>query len=193
MVGPLTSRGSTPKPGVADSVRRSPAALRASVAVASALVGLTILFWNIGALAADLKLLPPDQAFRFAARALDTRTLEANFTIANGYYLYRDKLSFALEPEGFALDATTLPPGKLKEDEFFGRVQTYRDRVVVRLPMTKAAAGQSITLRADSQGCADAGVCYPPHTQRVTLAIPPADGKPGALVEAAPATKSWFK
>lgn len=151
-----------------------------------------MLGWNIGARAAELKLLPPDEAFRFAARALDTRTLEANFTVARGYYLYRDKMSFAVEPSGTVLEAA-LPPGKIKDDEFFGRVQTYRDRVVVRLPMSNAAAGQSITLRADSQGCADAGVCYPPHTQRVTLAVPATDGKPGPLVEFLPAKKSWFK
>ena len=181
-----------PKPRLAESVRRLAVSARTSVAGASALVGLTILFCHIGALAADLKLLPPDQAFRFAARALDTRTLEANFTIANGYYLYRDKMSFALEPDGIGLGATTLPRGKLKDDEFFGRVETYRDRVVVRLPMAKAAPGQSVTLRADSQGCADAGVCYPPHTQRITVAVPAADGKPGPLVEALPAKKSWF-
>jgi thiol:disulfide interchange protein DsbD len=176
-----------------ESVRCVPRAARAFVAARSALVGLTFLAFNIGAPAADLKLLPPEQAFRFAARALDTRTLEANFTIANGYYMYRDRMSFAVEPEGITLGETTLPPGKLKEDEFFGRVQTYRDRVVVRLPMTKAVPGESITLRADSQGCADAGVCYPPHTQRITLAVPVVDGKPGPLVEASPAKKSWFK
>ena len=71
----------------------------------------------------------------------------------------------------------------MKDDEFFGRVETYRDRVVVRLPLPRSAAGESITLRANSQGCADAGVCYPPHTQRVTLAVPAVDGKPGPLVE----------
>ena len=182
-----------PKPRVAESVRRLAAGARASVAAGSALVGLIALFCNIGAVAADLKLLPPDQAFRFAGRALDTRTLEANFSIANGYYLYRDKMSFALEPDGLALGPTTLPPGKVKDDEFFGRVETYRHRVVVRLPMAKAAPGQSITLRAESQGCADAGVCYPPHTQRITVAVPATDGKPGALVEAVPAKKSWFQ
>ena len=182
-----------PKPALAESVRRPPLARRAFVVPLSAFVGATILAWNIGASAADLKLLPPDQAFRLAARALDTRTLEVNFTIANGYYLYRDRMSFALESEGLALRATTLPAGKLKDDEFFGRVETYRDRVVVRLPMDKPAPGQSVTLRSDSQGCADVGVCYPPHTQRLTVTVPAVDGKPGALVEAVPAKKSWFK
>ena len=182
-----------PKPGLVDSVRRLRTSRRALVVQVLALVGATGLAWNIGASAADLKLLPPDQAFRFAARALDTRTLEATFGIANGYYLYRDRMSFALESDGLALGATKLPAGKLKDDEFFGRVETYRDRVVIRLPMEKAAPGQSVTLRADSQGCADVGVCYPPHTQRLTVPVPAVDGKPGALVEAVPAKKSWFK
>lgn len=147
---------------------------------------------HIGTQAADLKLLPPDQAFRFSARALDTRTLEANFSIAPGYYLYRDKMSFALEPDPPGLAAPVLPPGTLKEDQFFGRVETYRDRVVVRLPMTGAAPGKSLTLRAESQGCADAGVCYPPQTQRLTLSVPATDGKAGPLVES-PVGKRWFQ
>jgi len=182
-----------PKAVPADRLRRRPRAARASVAAALALVGLASLTTHIGALAEELKLLPPDEAFRFAARALDTRTLEANFSIAKGYYLYRDKLRFAIEPEAMSLGDVALPGGKVKDDPFFGRVETYRDRVVIRLPMGSAVPAKSITLRAESQGCADAGVCYPPHTQRVTLAVPPADGKPGPLVEAAVPKKSWFR
>lgn len=180
-----TSRSTRPSSPIA--TRR-----RTATAVVSAVAGLLMLTGYIGVNAAELKLLPPDQAFRFSARALDTRTLEANFTIAPGYYLYRDKMSFAVEPDG-GLDAAALPPGKIKEDPFFGRVETYRDRIAVRLPMGTAAPGRSLTLRAESQGCADAGVCYPPHTQRVTLSVPQVDGKPGALVEAASGTKRWFQ
>ena len=191
MERPTTSRGSMQRRR-ADSLRRSSRGLRASVAAASALVGMALLVSHVGAAGADLNLLPPERAFRLSARALDTRTLEASFVIANGYYLYRDKLRFALEPAG-ALADTTLPPGKLKDDEFFGRVETYRDRVVVRLPLAEAAPGRSVTLRTESQGCADAGVCYPPTVQRITLAVPTVDGRPGPLVDAAPAGKSWFK
>lgn len=182
-----------PKPRHADSLRRPPRASRAFIAAALALVGPALVIVHIGAARADLKLLPPEQAFRLSARALDTRTLEANFVIANGYYLYRDKIRFALETDGRALRETPLPPGKLKDDEFFGRVETYRDRLVVRLPMNEPAPGQSVTLRTESQGCADAGVCYPPTVQRITLAVPAVDGKPAPLVEAVPAKKPWFK
>ena len=181
-----------PKPRPADRLHHTGGAGPSSAA-AHALVGLVLLLAHIGAASAQPNLLPPDHAFRFAGRALDTRTLEANFTIASGYYLYRDKLRFALEPDLAALDAAVLPRGKMKDDEFFGHVETYRDRVVVRLPMSKAAPGQSVTLRAESQGCADAGVCYPPNTQRITLAMPAADGRPGPLIEAVPAQKRWFQ
>jgi thiol:disulfide interchange protein DsbD len=182
-----------PKPRHAESLRRLLRGLYASVAVAAALVGPVLLASHVGTAAAQPKLLPPEQAFRLSARALDTRTLEASFVIANGYYLYRDKLRFALETDGQQLEATSLPPGKLKDDEFFGRVETYRDRVVVRLPMSQPAAGRSVTLRTESQGCADAGVCYPPTVQRLTLAVPATDGRPGPLVDAVPAKKAWFK
>ena len=127
------------------------------------------------------KLLPPERAFHLSARALDASTIEARFDVADGYYLYRDKMQFTTEPVPAAkLD---LPPGKLKHDAFFGDVETYRGEVVVRVPLAQAAAGKSITLHANSQGCADVGVCYPPNPQQLTLAIP-AGGKAGAFVEA---------
>ncbi len=138
-------------------------------------------------------MLPPEQAFRFSARALDDKTLEARFAIADGYYLYRDKISFAVTPEGANLGAAELPPGKVKSDQFFGSVETYRGTVVVRLPLKGAAAGQSVVLAADSQGCADVGVCYPPTRQKVSLPLPAAGAGAGAMVDANPPKKSWFK
>ncbi len=140
---------------------------------------------------AQTDLLPNERAFAFSARGLDERTVEARFVIADGYYLYREKLRFALAPG--TLGTVSLPPGHVKEDEFFGKVETYRKELVVRLPLAASAAGQSMTVDAESQGCADIGVCYPPQLQKVTVALPAAGGRPGPLVEAAPTKKSWFK
>ena len=145
-----------------------------------------------GACAAEPELLPPEQAFRFSARALDDRTLEARFAVADGYYLYREKLKFAVEPEIAGLAVPTLPPGKVKEDPFFGKVETYRGEVVVKLPLPAAAAGKSVVLAADSQGCADLGVCYPVNRQKVTLVLPMPGKGPGVIVEANPPKKRWF-
>lgn len=135
------------------------------------------------------KLLPPEQAFRFSARAVDESTLEARFDVADGYYLYRDKLRFTVEP--IAARPVDLPAGKRKHDEFFGDVETYRGQVVVRLPLAEASAGRTLTVHADSQGCADVGVCYPPNAQQLKIVVPAAGSSPGAYVEAAPAR--WFK
>lgn len=139
-------------------------------------------------LPAGAKLLPPEQAFRFSARALDPLTIEARFDVADGYYLYRDKMRFTIEP--VPARASELPPGKRKHDEFFGDVDIYRGAVVIRVPLSAAAAGRTLTVHADSQGCADAGVCYPPNPQQVELLVP-TSGEPGAFVE--PPRKGWFK
>lgn len=140
---------------------------------------------------AQPKLLEPDRAFAFSVQAIDETTVEARFTIASGYYLYREKLKFAVEPATLA-GSPVLPPGKIKHDEFFGRVETYRGRLAVRLPLDGAEPGATVTVKAESQGCADAGVCYPPQLQRVTVALPVRGAKPGEAVNATPAKKSWF-
>jgi thioredoxin:protein disulfide reductase len=146
-----------------------------------------------GAYAQDIpglakSLLPADQAFRLSARAIDAKTLEARFDIATGYYLYRDKMHFRTDP--VASQVATLPPGQRKHDAFFGDVETYRGEVVIRIPLAQTAAGTRVTLHADSQGCADVGVCYPPNPQQLTVAVPQA-GYPGPFVEAG--GKGWFK
>jgi thiol:disulfide interchange protein DsbD len=136
-------------------------------------------------------LLEPERAFAFSARALDSKTLEVRFAIARGYYLYRDKLRFSVEPAAL-VSAPTLPAGQLKDDEFFGRVQTFRTRLEVQLTLDRPAPGERVTIQAESQGCADAGVCYPPQVQKVTLTLPAAGKGGGPAVDATPSKKSWF-
>jgi len=119
------------------------------------------------------ELLEPEKAFQFAARAVDSRTLEVRFLIADGYYMYRDKFRFALEDaHGAALGAPQLPSGIRKKDEFFGEVETYRKSVSVLLPLERSnAAAQSVKLNVTSQGCADIGVCYTPMESSATLQL----------------------
>ena len=105
--------------------------------------------------------LPPEQAFRFEARALDARNVEIVLTVANGYYLYREQFAFVGEGAGVRLGAADIPAGKVKFDETFAKnVETHRGRVVIRVPVEAAPA--AFTLAVTSQGCADAGLCYPP-------------------------------
>ncbi len=114
--------------------------------------------------------LDPEVAFKFTARALDANTLEARWQIADGYYMYRDKFKFAVE--GATLGAPKLPAGKVKEDEFFGKVETYRKDVRIALPIQRDAGTTSVTLKTVSQGCADAGLCYTPQNESVSIKLP---------------------
>src|SRR5450432_695958 len=72
----------------------------------------------VTAIATGADLLPPEQAFRYSARVLNDKTLEARFVVADGYYLYRDKFRFAVTPDTAAVGAPELPAGKIKTDEF---------------------------------------------------------------------------
>jgi thiol:disulfide interchange protein DsbD len=134
------------------------------------------------AAAAEDDFLDPQRAFEFSARVLDTRTIEARWKIADGYFMYREKISFAAD-NGVALGAPELPRGKVKFDTNFHKdVETYRDELVVRIPV--AAGGSAFTLTAASQGCADRGLCYPPQAQTASLVLAAAPTDEGR-VEAA--------
>jgi thiol:disulfide interchange protein DsbD len=144
-----------------------------------------------GVTEAQSKLLEPERAFAFSVQALDDKTVEARFAIADGYDLYREKLRFNVEPTALVA-APALPPGKVKDDEFFGKVETYRGRIAIKLALDQKEPGGKVTVRAESQGCADAGVCYPPQVQVLSLTLPLPGAGPGAPVAATPARKSWF-
>ncbi|WP_018412060.1 protein-disulfide reductase DsbD [Methyloversatilis thermotolerans] len=115
---------------------------------------------------AEPELLPVEQAFRMSAQVIDGSTVEVRFDIADGYYLYRDKFAFVAEQA--ALGRTDIPRGKMKKDEIFGDVEVHRGTLPIRLALA-GGADAPITLRVSSQGCADAGICYPPTEQTVTL------------------------
>jgi thiol:disulfide interchange protein DsbD len=113
--------------------------------------------------------LDPEQAFRFSARLLEPGKIEARFQIAPDYYLYRDKIRFSADPD-IKLGAPALPAGKVKQDEFFGRVETYRGDLRVNLPFSHAdGIAKPFQLKAEFQGCADLGLCYPPQDSSVTI------------------------
>ncbi|MFA7094996.1 MAG: protein-disulfide reductase DsbD, partial [Gammaproteobacteria bacterium] len=115
--------------------------------------------------------LEPERAFQIKASARDAATVVVEWAIADGYYMYRDKFRFQSDSPGVTLGTPNIPPGKIKQDEFFGEVETYRQRVAVEIPV-QGAATDAIEITASSQGCADIGVCYPPLTQKVRVELP---------------------
>lgn len=117
--------------------------------------------------------LDPEQAFRFSVRALGDNTIEAKWTIQNGYYMYRDKFQFSVSKG--KLGAPVFPPGKVKDDETFGRVVVYRNEVRVRLPFEGTG---TLILSTTAQGCWDGGICYPPFTQKAQMVVTSASSEP---------------
>jgi len=114
---------------------------------------------GLARVAAADEFLEPEKAFQIAVRAADERSVEVSFRIAPGYYMYREQFKFSAQ--GATLGAPELPPGKVKFDENFQKnVETYREEVRIHLPVQQASA--SFRLTAVGQGCADAGLCYPP-------------------------------
>jgi thiol:disulfide interchange protein DsbD len=116
------------------------------------------------------ELLEPDKAFRFSARALDAATVEVHYAIADGYYLYRERFRFAAEPASVTLGQPRFPNGQIHEDKFFGKQETYRKEVRIRLPV-EAGGAERVKLQVTSQGCADLGVCYVPQVQSADLRL----------------------
>ena len=116
--------------------------------------------------------LDPTVAFKPTVKAIDARTIEVNFEIAKGYYLYRKKFKFSSE-EASQLASPIFPKGKTKDDENFGAVEVYYDQVAVRLPVDRRSDKSAIIpLTVTLQGCADAGVCYPPQTHALSVELP---------------------
>ena len=119
------------------------------------------------------ELLDPEVAFALSVTAQDENSLIARWEIAEGYYLYRSKFNFQSNTPGAALGEAQLPPGKLKQDEFFGEIEVYRGGVEARLPISwLGSAPENINITVTAQGCADIGVCYPPQRTTLDVALP---------------------
>ncbi|WP_432719300.1 protein-disulfide reductase DsbD [Jeongeupia wiesaeckerbachi] len=124
------------------------------------LLGLLLAMLTSLSLADSASLLPPDQAFRAQLVQTSDGGYAVHFNVAPGYYLYRDRMSF--HPEPAAALNPLLPKGEFKDDPSFGRVEVFKHDITVAL-QGKPPIGTAI--RAKFQGCADAGVCYPPQTK----------------------------
>ena len=130
----------------------------------------------------DDELLPEDRAFAFSANMLPDSELEVRWQIAEGYYMYRDKISFEVVSDTASKTYPNLPEGKLKHDALFGDVQVYTKALTLHLPVEKGYG--RFTLIAKGQGCNEpVGVCYPPITHEI-------DFDPTALTDSAMSSAS---
>lgn len=121
----------------------------------------------------DIDLLPVDEAYRLTAKAVSRERMEFTWQIAPGYYLYRHR--FGVQPvaaASFRANSLQLPPGNKHTDAFFGPVETYHRSVTAILTGTTASNAHAVQFKVKYQGCADIGVCYPPQTRILRVAMP---------------------
>lgn len=145
---------------------------------------LQALFLSLFALTAMAgeELLEPEKAFQVSAVLSGQKSgqkggqhVEVRFQVAKGYYLYRHKIRFSAE--GASLGTPNVPRGKIKQDEFFGKIEKLTGEFKAWVPLNAAPAGP-FELKVDYQGCAEVGVCYPPQESLFAL-------KPEAVKETA--------
>jgi thioredoxin:protein disulfide reductase len=135
------------------------------------------------------ELLPVDEAFVMNARFDGANELTVAWTIEPGYYLYRDKLEFAVDG-GIQLGEPKLPDGEPHYDDNFGDIRVFYGYVEAVIPFSRASPDEiPVTVRAGFQGCKEESICYPPGTQTMALVLPPSSafaGSGGADVEVEP-------
>lgn len=125
---------------------------------------------------ANEEVLPPDEAFKLDIEVQDANTLRADFIIAPGHYLYRDRIKFApakSSETSLSISNVALPAGEPKEDAYFGRSEVFHNNVSALLTLNHAGnVPRSIVLEASYQGCSEKGLCYSPIRKTITVALP---------------------
>lgn len=106
--------------------------------------------------------LPPDQAFQVLVVAPEVQTLQANFNITQGYYLYRDRISFKAQDESVSFGTPEFPKGEIKQDPNFGRTEVFHHSFQVVVPIKSGRPQEKLTVVVEYQGCSEQGLCYPP-------------------------------
>lgn len=124
----------------------------------------------------DAETVPPsvDEAFIFSAEALSSNQLLASWQIAEGNYLYKDKIRFEVDADSdISLKSYQLPSGENKQDEIFGLTEVFQHDIQVELPFFNPLQASHVTLTAHYQGCSETfNICYPPTSKTITLEIP---------------------
>ncbi|EGM77568.1 thiol:disulfide interchange protein [Rheinheimera sp. A13L] len=140
----------------------------------------------LAALQQDSQFLPVEQAFVMDFRQQDNTAgqskVQVSFTIADGYYLYKDKFKFVGIDAAFS--HPQYPKGVMIHDEYFGESEVYFHQVVLDIPLSQL--GSEAMLKVRFQGCAEAGLCYPVQTLDIPL-IAPASTASASTADAAAA------
>jgi thiol:disulfide interchange protein DsbD len=130
-------------------------------------------FGTIGGANADF--LPVDEAFEPILTAIDGNSVEVAFRVADGYYLYKDKISARADSDIAQAGVFDLPTGEMKTDQYFGEMEVYHGDVFGKLAIARATPeAMDLDIELKYQGCADGGICYPPVTRMLSVSLPAA-------------------
>jgi len=122
-------------------------------------------WWMRGIESNETDFLPPDAAFKVGAR-LEGDELRVRWVIADGYYLYRSKMSVAAESPDLVLMGLELPRGVSRTDRYLGTQEVYVQQVEGTVPYKRFDYGaHPLQIKVTYQGCAEAGLCYLPITK----------------------------
>lgn len=114
--------------------------------------------------------LSPDQAFKLNIRAIDATTLNAEFTIASGHYLYKDKIKF--ESSNNKIGELVLPKGDIKQDSHFGQTEVFHQSFSALIKLSNPiSAGNPVAITATYQGCSEKGLCYSPILKNIDVDV----------------------
>ena len=119
--------------------------------------------------AEEEEFLPPDVAFKLDLVALDANNVSANFKIAPGYYLYKQRTKFVIKDAATGkIDAIELPTGEIKDDPNFGKQEVYHHDFVANIKLNSA---NNPIIQATYQGCSEKGLCYAPQTKTFNVSL----------------------
>jgi thiol:disulfide interchange protein DsbD len=158
--------------------------------------GILLLSLSVTTVARADDFLDPDIAFKFSASEQPGEVL-VHYKIADGYYMYRERFAFATRNGTVTIGQAQLPAGHVKFDQTFNKnVETYRGELTIHVPVSQASG--SFDLAVTSQGCADAGICYPPmervyHVTGAALHAAAAGTAQPSQAQSASSGTSWYE
>ena len=122
---------------------------------------------------AQPEFLPVDQAFQASVVPDGPDKVRVEWLIHDGYYLYKSRIKVASTSKDAQLGEPALPTGIKKVDDYFGAQEIYHDSVAASVPVARSGGGAlELPVDVTYQGCAEAGLCYPPTTRHFTASLP---------------------
>jgi thioredoxin:protein disulfide reductase len=171
------------EPAAADPLSSSATATSSSTSSPLTAKGIDAVLGNSKAKSGGDEFLQPDEAFRFDAIPDGPDHVKLIWQIAEGYYLYKARIKVATASDQAQLGALEMPQGETKTDEYFGKQEIYHRELVAGVPVARSSgAAFALPMKVTYQGCATAGLCYPPITKEISVSLPAGNGAaPSAL------------